>query len=156
MKRLVAWAMACWMLPVAAPCHAASCTVSATALAFGTYVVTAPTPTTSTASVSIACQSNVSLTMSYSVSLSTGSSGSYSGRQMIGGGGSLGYQVYTGATQSQVWGDGTAGTGMPGDSYLLTLLTLITHSFTAYGSIPAQQNARPGSYTDTLTATITY
>lgn len=47
------------------------------------------------------------------------------------------------------WGDGSPGTATVNGSGT-------THTFTVYGRIPARQNAVVGSYSDTITVTITF
>lgn len=62
----------------------------------------------------------------------------------------LGYGLYRDAARSLLWGetigsDTQAGTG-----------TGTAQSFTVYGRVPAQTTPEPGTYTDTVTVTLTY
>ena len=89
----------------------------------------------------------------YRIDLSAGSSGNVAARQMqrAGGGGAIAYQLYTDAGHTSAWGDGTGG----------TVRTTATGSgsqqmFIVYGVVPAQASPVPGSYSDTITATISF
>lgn len=96
-------------------------------------------------------------TVAYAISLSPGVSGSYTMRRMNAGSALLNYNVYTSAAYSQVWGDGTASTGVVGATMSFNLFQFsksATHA--AYGRMPAGQNATAGSYTDNLVVTLTF
>lgn len=78
------------------------------------------------------------------------SGGRITARKMVLGANSIAYQLYQNATRSTVWGNtvGTntvAGTGN-GNVQLLTV----------YGSVPAQATPPAGTYSDTVTVTVTY
>jgi spore coat protein U-like protein len=70
---------------------------------------------------------------------------------MTNGANTLNYSMYTTAGRTTVWGDGTlstvtqAGTGN-GTGQALTV----------FGRVPTGQYVTAGSYTDTVTATVTY
>ena len=51
---------------------------------------------------------------------------------------------------------GTSGSSYNTGAYLLSVLTPVTNTYTAYGRIPALQNVYAGVYTDTLTILVTY
>jgi spore coat protein U-like protein len=124
---------------------ASSCTISATALAFGTYVSTSDSTTTSTLSI------NCTNTTPYSISLDVGVSAGATPttRGMTGAGGALlHYHIYQDPAHSVGWSvspNALAGTG-----------TGSTQTITAYGIVLSGQTVAPGSYADTITATITY
>jgi spore coat protein U-like protein len=87
------------------------------------------------------------------IALNGGVSGNVAARTMqrSTGGGAVNYQLYTDAAHSIIWGDGTAGTSMEtgtgtGNQQVLSV----------YGAVPAQTTPAPGSYSDTITATITF
>jgi spore coat protein U-like protein len=73
----------------------------------------------------------------------------------------LGYNVFSDAARSQVWGSGTGGTVIasgamtvgPGVGNGGGSLS-VTH--TIYGRIPQLQDAAPGTYSDTLLVTLTF
>lgn len=131
------------MLPVLA--HAASCTVSAVSAAFGGYDVFQQQATETTGSVTVTCHS----TTTYTISLSAGS-GTFAARVMKNGTQQLNYNLFTDAQRLTVWGDGTAGTST-------VSATATGGSYTVYGMIPAlQKTVGAGSYSDTITVTVTY
>lgn len=85
------------------------------------------------------------------VLLSTGGAGSFSRKMSKAPSSTLGYNLYRDAAGSIVWGDGTSGTqyltftGTPGNRDLAA---------TIYGIIPANLDSPPGTYTDTVQATL--
>jgi spore coat protein U-like protein len=129
------------------------CTASATALGFGSYT---PGNGALTASSNIAV--NCTKGTAYTIALGAGttSGDSFTQRLMASGTNTLQYNLYTTPTFTAVWGDGTgktatqAGTGAG---------TGTASTFKVYGQLPdsaANQAAVPGSYTDTITVTVTY
>lgn len=130
-------------LAVSIPCRAA-CTVSTTSVAFSTYDVFNTLSADITGTVTVRCNPSAA----YSLSLSTGA-GTYASRTLLNGSFTLSYNLYTDATRSTIWGDGSSGT-----STVAGNAKNATH--TVYGRIPARQNAHMGSYTDTIIVTITY
>ena len=132
-----------------------SCSVSATAMSFGAYDPTSATARDSTGTVTVTCTATLGISASWDILLSTGSSGSFSPRRLFSGGSSLQYNLYTSSGRTQVWGDGTAGTGKVSDSHPL-LVGTSQYSYTTYGRIPALQDLAPGTYTDTITVTVNY
>jgi spore coat protein U-like protein len=123
---------------------AASCTLSTSGIAFGGYDPFVSHDVDSVANISVTCDQ----TTSYSISLSTGS-GTYDQRIMTSGLHQLLYNLYTDATLSTVWGDGTGHSATVSDTQLVA-----TH--TVYGRIPARQNAHVGAYGDTIVITLTF
>lgn len=89
----------------------------------------------------------------YNVALSQGAHGSsITDRRMKNSAGAqtLAYQLYRDSSRSQVWGqttgtDTVAGTGTGADQ-----------TINIYGRVPAQTVAAAGSYSDTITVTVTY
>jgi spore coat protein U-like protein len=132
------------LLLLAAPALRADCTVSAGGVAFGSYDVFNPSALDGAGTVSVNC----SPAASYSLGLSSGG-GSYSQRQLSNLSTTLNYNLYTDASHSVVWGDGTGGTGtVAGNGE--------SNNHVVYGRIPAQQNATAGSYGDTIIVTVTF
>jgi spore coat protein U-like protein len=138
----------------------ATCTLTATGPAFGTYDPFSATADTANGSVLATCTysggpgtTNISLTASYS----TGFSGNYSNRYMLSGINRLYYNIYADAAFTRIWGDGTGGT-QAGTASLSVSNRVRTDSSasTIYGRIPAGQDAVPGIYADTITVTVTY
>ena len=95
--------------------------------------------------------------VSYSIALSAGNSGAYAARRMNVGAALLTYNVYTNASHSQVWGDGTSSTAVVSTTMSFNFFQFsnsATH--TAYGRIPAAQNAGAGNYGDNLVVTLSF
>lgn len=127
----------------------AQCNASASSLAFGNYDSLAGLPVTSVGTITVSC----TLGLGYNISLSRGSAGSYSPRTLINGGNKLNYNVFTNPTYMTVWGDGSGGTATV--SGLIGLL-LLPVNHVVYGRIPGGQNAAAGSYSDTLSVTVSF
>jgi spore coat protein U-like protein len=123
------------------------CTVSTTSLGFGSINPLIAADTNSVATVTVSC---TALT-SYSLSLSAGGGGSFLQRTMRSGANQLFYQIYSDAANSTVWGDGSGGSSVVNASAAGTGTTTY-----AYGRVPHQQTAVPGTYADSIVVTITY
>jgi len=141
-----------------------ACTISSSGLAFGAYqpltfpgkLVSVARP--STATVSVVC-TGIAAGGAYSIGLGPGSYGSgdrISTRSLnnpVNGGPLMEFNVYVDAGYTTVWGNGFIGSALSGsipagDS---------TRTHTAYAKVPAGQNTlKAGSFSDTLTMTITY
>lgn len=133
-----------------------TCTIAANPFNFGSYAPLSGTTTSTTGTVSVTCSALIAgLNVSYVISLTSGSSGTYTARKMQFSPYQLNYNLYTDAAYSTVWGDGTASTSTVSDSYNLALISM-TRNYTVYGLIPASQQVGAGSYTDTITATVTF
>lgn len=131
--------------------QAANCTISSVSgLSFGAYNVFDTVAATSSATLTVDSCSNGKPT--YTAALSTGTSNTYASRLMtlIGGADTLQYNLYTTSAHTNVWGNGTGGTS--------TIVGNGTNSSTRtiYGRIPAGQDVSAGSYTDTITITISF
>jgi spore coat protein U-like protein len=123
-----------------------TCTLSATSLAFGTYAEVA---IASTATISVTCTN----TTAYNVGLNAGtaSGATVANRSMTGpSSAKLAYKLFRDSLRTLNWGntvgsDTVSGTGKG-----------TVQSLTVYGQLPGGQYVIPGSYADTITATITY
>jgi spore coat protein U-like protein len=123
----------------------ARCGIEGAGMSFGDYDPLSTAPTNGNGSILISCTSSRS---GITVSLSSGS-GSYSGRRMRGSLMDLSYNLYRDVNRTIIWGDGTGGTAVyagPKENVRLDI----------YGKIPAQQNVRAGTYSDTIVVTVTY
>ena len=127
-----------------------SCSVSGADLAFGNYDPLSVVLGVGTTTVSVTC----SLLAPYNIGLAIGTNGaSVTARKMkITGGGSdlLNYHLYRDAAHLLNWGN-TVGTDT-----LSLVGTGLSVGSTVFGTIPAGQNVSVGSYTDTITVTITF
>jgi len=133
----------------------ATCSATATALAFPAY-----TPgggaVTGTSTISLKCTNGAQPTVALNPGTTAGDA--FTQRLMASGTNTLQYNLYTTAALATVWGDGTGTTKtvqVPvASTGLADVLTL-----TVYGQLPdsaTNKNAVPGSYSDTITATVTY
>ena len=109
---------------------------------------------TGNTTVSVRCTKNTP----YTVALNAGSTsgGTLAQRLMGSGVNTLQYNLYTSAAATTIFGDGTGSTGT-GTGTGAGVATPST--FTVYGQLPdsaTNQAAVPGSYSDTVTVTVTY
>lgn len=129
-----------------------SCTVGAATLDFGTVdSITGALDLNDTATISVTC----SLTTPYNILLGPGTNGdgTVTGRKMkISGAGTdkLSYQLFRNALGTQNWGQ-TIGTDTES-----AIGTGFAVPHVVYGKIPAAQVVTPGSYSDTVTITVSY
>ena len=127
----------------------AVCNIQATNLAFGSYSATNATPTDATSTINVTCSNNQSYVMSLDPGVSTGAT--VAARSMTSGSNLLSYGLYTTAARSTVWGDGTWSTATVGGTGNGAL-----QAYTVDGRVRANQYVAAGSYTDTVTVSITY
>ncbi|HEY2135775.1 MAG TPA: spore coat U domain-containing protein [Xanthobacteraceae bacterium] len=127
---------------------AATCTInSASTLNFGSQgVLTANVDQTST--IAVQCTN----TTPYNIGLDagTGTGASVAVRKLTAGGATVNYTLYSDSGRSTVWGitvgtDTVAATGNGS-----------AQNYTVYGRVPSQTTPAPGTYTDTVTVTVTY
>jgi spore coat protein U-like protein len=123
----------------------ATCIVSASAMSFGTYISTAASTAAST--VTVTCTNTTPYTLGLDAGQTTGAT--VTTRQMKNGSALLNYALFTDSARTLNWGNTTgswvSGTGA-GSAQVLNV----------YGQIPAAQYVTPGSFADTITATVTY
>lgn len=122
-----------------------ACTISASNLNFGTYTGAV---LNSTSMISVSCTKNAPYYVGLDPGRATGAT--VTTRKLTSGTHTLNYALYSNSTRTTNWGntvgtDTVTGTGS-GNS----------QSLTVYGQIPAGQSLIPGTYSDTITATITY
>jgi spore coat protein U-like protein len=129
---------------------AANCFVSAANMNFGAYSGVAAL--TAASDVTVRCTNG----WNYALELSTGS-GNYAERKLAGTpSGTLGYNLYSDAARTTVWGNGTASTStVTGTGRGLSK----DNKHTVYGLLPdsaANQDAPAGTYSDTIVVTVVY
>ena len=129
---------------------AAQCTITTMPINFGTYLPFSSTPMASTGTVTVGCR----LYGPYAISLSAGahSGGTFSDRRMRHATSYMSYQLYTNASHTTVWGDGSGGT---------TFVTgfcsgVCSNPYTVYAQVAARQLVRPGNYADTITVMVNF
>jgi spore coat protein U-like protein len=124
----------------------AACTISANNLNFGNY---SGLLIDSTSVISVNCTRAATYNVGLNAGVATGAT--VTTREMTGPAAALlSYKLFSNSGYTTNWGntvgtDTVAGTGSG-----------VVQSLTVYGQLPAGQFVRPGSYTDTITATITY
>lgn len=138
-----------------------SCTltaVAATDVDFGSALADSTTALNAQGSVTARC----SVTTPYNIALNAGSNAGTANdvttRRMrntdaaVTTNNFVAYQLYRDAGRSQVWGATTSTNTVPGTG------TGLNQTYPVYGQVanPSLNNATPGTYQDTVTATITY
>jgi spore coat protein U-like protein len=122
------------------------CTVSATGLSFGNYTGAA---LNATSAVTVTCTSGTTYTLGLNQGLTTGATVTTRQMGITQPAGGLNYSLLSGSATGPNWGN-TSGSWVSGTG------TGAGQALTVYGSIAAGQFVPPGSYTDTITATVTY
>jgi spore coat protein U-like protein len=123
-----------------------ACSLSATDLAFGIY---SGTQIDSTSVISITCTN----TTTYNVGLNAGTAtgATVTTRRMTGPGtAQLNYKLFSNSARTINWGNTVATDTLAGAG------SGATQSLTVYGRLPAGQYVQPGTYADTIVATVTY
>jgi spore coat protein U-like protein len=114
---------------------------------FGAYDVFSTAPNINgVGSLSIRCTGGSSAI----VKLSHGLSHTFAPRTLRSGSNLLSYNLYTSATRSIVWGDGTGGTSV------MSVGKNHSDNLDVFGSIPEGQDAAVGFYTDNIIVTINF
>ena len=134
----------------------ASCTINAATLDFGTNAGTALLSgnTDASTTVSVTCTNGTP----YAVGMDTGANASASQRRMKSGANFINYNLYVDAARTNAWTtSASATTCTAANSCYLGTGDGIAQSISIYGRVPTVPLApAPGSYTDTVTMTITY
>ena len=127
------------------------CSMSATGVNFGEVT---GGQLRATGAIVLRCTGNG--TVAYTISLTTGGSGIYPLRQMSNGTDTLGYNLYGEASLGTIWGNGTGGSQvvsgriqMGGNPVVITVVPI-------FARLPVQPAPAPGSYADTIVASLHY
>jgi len=126
------------------------CIVSASAMGFGSYSGAVDTPTST---ITVTCTN----TTTYTIALNAGTtSGAAVNARLLAGqgtaaGATLAYALYSNSAMTTIWGDGTHSTSTVGGTGSGS-----AQPYTVYGQIAAGLYVTPGSYTDTITVSVTY
>ena len=164
-KQLIAPVTAGIMLAVAGAAQAdtrnASFTVSATvakACAIGAANMDMGTwsgsgDLTGTSNVTVKCSTGTS----YSVDLSPGISSAFASRKLVNGTDLLTYNLYRDSGRTEIWGDGSLGTFVVGGTGT-GMADAQNRALPVYAKILEADllAAKPGTYSNTITATVTY
>ena len=127
---------------------AATCVInSASTLNFGNQGILAAN-VDQTSTIQVACTN----TTPYNIGLDagTGSGATVATRKMTSGGATVSYSLYSDSAHTTVWGTtiGTDTVAATGNG--------TGQNYTVYGRVPPQTTPAPGTYTDTITVTVTY
>ena len=154
---------ACFMIPWAGPVDALTstttfgvsatitptCTInSASALNFGNSIGVMSANVEQSSTIQVTCTNTTPYTIG--LDAGTGSGATVAVRKLTSGGATINYSLYTSNTYGTAWGvtggaDTVAGTGNGA-----------AQTYTVWGRIPPQTTPAPGTYTDTITVTVTY
>ena len=130
----------------------ANCTLSTSAVAFGSVNTLSGTNVDATGGITVTCTSGTGWTAT--ANAGTGTGASLLTRRMTPATGTttLNYSLYTTSARTTVWGDGTGTTGTIANSG-----TGAAQAIPIYGRVPSGQGSVPaGSYSDTVAVTVTY
>ena len=129
-----------------------ACNVSGSTLAFGTAInPIGAVPVDGTSTLTIECTAATPYTVALSAGLNAGGATNFSARKMANGAYTLGYQLYVDNGRSSVWGNGTSGSAVYSG-----IGSGGVQNVTIYGRLPSLTGTVPGTYTDTVTVTVTY
>jgi spore coat protein U-like protein len=125
-----------------------NCTITATDMNFGNGAVSSGAQQ-ARSTINVTCTRNDA----FRISLNGGAHGNVTDRvmQRVGGGGALHYQLYQDGGRGIPWGDGSMGSAVASGTG-----TGQPQALQVYGNLPAQAAAAPGSYADTVTATVVF
>ncbi len=157
----VCWRMLLWMAAAGAlPATAATCSVAASPLAFGSYQSNQAHAIDSAGSLTVSCTraalDAAPVTVSYELDISRGGSGNFTNRELQSGASRLQYGIYRDPLRSIAWGDGSAGSARVSSSLTVSASLTATAVHTVYGRLFGRQNVIPGAYSDSITVTMNY
>ena len=138
------------VLLAASHAEAAKCSVSATAVSFGSYNVFNAAPVDSTGTVRYNCNGGAKNLV---IAISRGQSPTFMPRTLKKGTESLTYNLFQDPSRTVVWGDGTGGSqyfyaGDPANNDDVDV--------TIFGRIPPSQDITAGAYSDSVTVMILF
>lgn len=134
----------------------ANCTVSTVGITFGAYdpvVGNASTPLDANGSVTVACTAGAATTMGMDQGSNptATSTAALPERQMADGPNALSYGLYQDSARTTVWGD----VGTPA-AVTYNSVSFAPTTLTIFGQVPSGQDINVGTYSDTVTATISF
>ncbi|HEX4739654.1 MAG TPA: spore coat U domain-containing protein [Allosphingosinicella sp.] len=130
--------------------NSSTCTLSTSPVAFGTMNAVSGSSVDAAGSITVTCTNGTS--WSAAADAGSGSGATLATRKLVSGGNLLNYALYTDSARTNVWGDGSSG-----NSTLSGTGSGSAQNVTVYGRIAAGQTGAPaGSYSDTVSVTVTY
>lgn len=168
MRRLLTAALLCHLASATAIAGTASANLNVTAtvnsnciattgaVSFGTYDPSSGSAKDASGSVTVTCTAGTTYTIALDAGANAGTGGDATTRQMLANASDLlPYTLYLDASRTTIWGDGANGTSVnPAAGSFTGDGSAQAH--VAYGRITAGQYVAPGSYVDTVVATVTY
>ena len=134
----------------------ATCTLTTSNVAFGTYDPSSGSPNNASGGVTVTCTSGSTYTIALDAGANAGGATTFSNRRMKSGSSNyLAYQLYLDSGHATVWGDGTNSSNLNPTSGTFTG-NGSAQSYTVYGQVTAGHYSAPGSYSDTVNVTVTY
>lgn len=126
------------------------CLISNGTLAFGGYDPTAATALDAATTLTLTC----TLGTPYNIGMAAGSGAgaTVTLRQLTSGANTLGYRLFRDAARTLNWGNTVGTDTLSGTSSA----TVLANTINVYGRIPANEAAPTGSYTDSVTVTVTF
>ena len=126
----------------------ASCTInSASTLNFGSQGVLIAA-VNQTSAVQVQCTNTTPYNIGLDAGAGTGATVAV--RNMTSGANTVNYSLYSDSGHTTVWGTAI------GTNTVAATGSGASQSYTVYGQVPAQTTPAPGSYSDTVTVTVTY
>ncbi|MDB5986018.1 MAG: peptidase [Nevskia sp.] len=126
------------------------CAVSATTINFGNTVGMLTSPVTTSGTITATCTNTAPYTIALNRGTTSGSS--LSDREMAGSGSAVvHYQLYTNASYTTIWGDGTASTSTASGTG-----SGVAQNYPVYARVQTQTTPAPGLYNDTILVTVSY
>jgi spore coat protein U-like protein len=125
---------------------------SITGLIFGSYDIFSGSPLDSVGSMTYRCD-DVGYQETLVIDLGRGSSSTYAPRKMFRGAYELDYNLYLDSNRTSIWGDGSSGTSHYGP---VSPANGEDTTVYVYGRVLVGQNARTGSYSDTVVVTVLF
>ena len=135
-----------------------ACSVSVpTNVAFGNYNPASGSPTNATGTLNVTCTSSTP----YQIAMDAGANASTANntttrRMQAAGSRYLPYSLYLDSGHTTIWGDGNNSSSLYPTNSTYANGTGVAQSYSIYGQITANQYVAPGSYSDTVTVTVTY
>jgi spore coat protein U-like protein len=129
----------------------ANCAVSTSPVAFGNVDVTSGAAVDGTGGITVTCTSGTAWAAAADVGTGTGAT--LASRKLANGANLLNYALYTDSGRTTTWGDGVGGT----TATITGTGSGSAQASTIYGRVSAGQASLPaGSYSDSVTVTLTY
>lgn len=138
-------------LPVSLTITAGACEVQATSINFGN--VPSATDVTGTGTITVTCSSGTPYTVTLDGGLHAGNTHRFLASSA---GGSVAYDLYKDAANTQVWGDSGFASTYPNGTAVVGTGTGSGQPLTVFGKTLSNTANVPGTYTDTVVVTVIF